>query len=268
MSNLVQLLPLGLFMLLTTSLVAIAVRRVRIPYTVALVLVGLVLSLRPPLKVDLTPELILSILLPPLVFEAAFHLNLRELRRNVITIALLAVPGVVLTMLIVGGILSLGAKLPLGLAFVFGALIAATDPVSVVAIFRKLGAPKRLEVLLESESLFNDGTAIVIFGIALAAFQTGQFSLVDGVIDFVLIGGAGIVIGFVIGWVVSQLIDRIDDYLIETTLTTLAAYGSYLVAETLGVSGVLAVVTAGLLNGNVGERGMSPTTRIVVLNFW
>ncbi|MEK6588357.1 MAG: Na+/H+ antiporter, partial [Chloroflexota bacterium] len=261
-------LPLGLFMLLTTSLVAIAVRRVRIPYTVALVLVGLVLSLRPPLKVDLTPELILSILLPPLVFEAAFHLNLRELRRNVITIALLAVPGVVLTMLIVGGILSLGAKLPLGLAFVFGALIAATDPVSVVAIFRKLGAPKRLEVLLESESLFNDGTAIVIFGIALAAFQTGQFSLVDGVIDFVLIGGAGIVIGFVIGWVVSQLIDRIDDYLIETTLTTLAAYGSYLVAETLGVSGVLAVVTAGLLNGNVGERGMSPTTRIVVLNFW
>ena len=166
MSNLVQLLPLGLFMLLTTSLVAIAVRRVRIPYTVALVLVGLVLSLRPPLKVDLTPELILSIFLPPLVFEAAFHLNLRELRRNWVTIALLAVPGVVFTMLIVGGILSLGAKLPLGLAFVFGALIAATDPVSVVSIFRKLGTPKRLDALLEGESLCNGGTVIVIFGSA------------------------------------------------------------------------------------------------------
>jgi CPA1 family monovalent cation:H+ antiporter len=125
-----------------------------------------------------------------------------------------------------------------------------------------------LEVLLEGESLFNDGTAIVIFGIALSALETGQFDLVSGVIDFFRIGGGGIVVGFVLGWAVLQLIGRIDDYLVETTLTTVIAYGSYLLAEQLHVSGVLAVVAAGLINGNIGERGMSPTTRIVVLNFW
>ncbi len=268
MTDLLQLEALVLQLLLIVSLVAIIVRRFRIPYTVALVLAGVVLSLRAPLELELTPELILFILLPPLVFEAAFHLELDKLRQNLTTILLLAIPGVVLSMLIVGGMLSLGAGLPIGLAMVFGALIAATDPVSVVAIFRRLGAPKRLEVLLESESLFNDGTAIVIFGLAVQALVSGEFSLVNGVIDFAVIGGGGIAVGLVFGWVTLQLIGRIDDYLIETTLTTVVAYGSFFVAEQLHVSGVLAVVTAGLVNGNIGQRGMSPTTRIVVLNFW
>lgn len=268
MNELLQFETLVLELLLIVSLVAIVVRRFRIPYTVALVLVGVVLSFRAPLDLELTPDLILFILLPPLVFEAAFHLDLEKLRKNLTTILLLAVPGVVLSMLIVGGMLSFGAGLPLGIAILFGSLIAATDPVSVVAIFRQLGAPKRLEVLLESESLFNDGTAIVIFGLAVEAVMTGQFSLIDGVIDFAVIGGGGVVVGLVMGWVALRLIGRIDDYLVETTLTTVLAYGSFLVAEQLHVSGVLAVVTAGLVNGNIGQRGMSPTTRIVVLNFW
>lgn len=268
MSELVQFETLILELLLIVSLVAIIVRRFRIPYTVALVLAGLGLSLRAQIQITLTPELILSILLPPLVFEAAFHLNLDKLQRNLITIGLLAVPGVVITMLVVGGIIHMGAGLPLGLALVFGALIAATDPVSVVAIFRRLGAPKRLEVLLEGESLFNDGTAIVIYGLVLSAVLTGSFSLIGSVIDFAVIAGGGVAVGLVLGWVVLQLIGRIDDYLVETTLTTVLAFGSYLLAEQLHVSGVLAVVTAGLINGNIGQRGMSPTTRIVVLNFW
>jgi len=255
-------------MLLITSIVSIVVRRVRIPYTVALVLVGVLLSLRPPVEVVLTSELILGIFLPPLLFEAAFHLNLAELRRNVVTIAILAVPGVILTMLVVGGILIVGPGLAVGIALVFGALIAATDPVSVVAIFRRLGAPKQLEVLLEGESLFNDGTAVVLFSIALAALGTAEFSLLDGVIEFFIVAGGGIIVGFLFGWVVQQLTGRIDDHLVETTFTTLLAFGSYLVAEQFGVSGVLAVVTAGLVNGNLGQKGMSPTTRIVVLNFW
>jgi len=268
LTDLVEIELIILGMLLITSIVSIVVRRVRIPYTVALVLVGVLLSLRPPVEVVLTSELILGIFLPPLLFEAAFHLNLAELRRNVVTIAILAVPGVILTMLVVGGILIVGPGLAVGIALVFGALIAATDPVSVVAIFRRLGAPKQLEVLLEGESLFNDGTAVVLFSIALAALGTAEFSLLDGVIEFFIVAGGGIIVGFLFGWVVQQLTGRIDDHLVETTFTTLLAFGSYLVAEQFGVSGVLAVVTAGLVNGNLGQKGMSPTTRIVVLNFW
>ncbi|GMR10392.1 MAG: Na+/H+ antiporter [Anaerolineae bacterium] len=268
MTDLLEIELIILGMLLITSIVSIVVRRVRIPYTVALVLVGVLLSLRPPVEVVLTSELILGIFLPPLLFEAAFHLNLAELRRNVATIAILAVPGVILTMLVVGGILFVGPGLAVGMALIFGALIAATDPVSVVAIFRRLGAPKQLEVLLEGESLFNDGTAVVLFSIALAALGTAEFSLLDGVIEFFLVAGGGIIVGFLFGWVVQQLTGRIDDHLVETTFTTLLAFGSYLVAEQFGVSGVLAVVTAGLVNGNLGQKGMSPTTRIVVLNFW
>jgi CPA1 family monovalent cation:H+ antiporter len=268
MSDLVQFESLVLVMLLIVSLVAIGVRRVRLPYTVALVLAGLAVSLSSPPQFVLTGEIILGIFLPPLLFEAAFHLHLDELRRNYLTIGLLAIPGVVMTMLVVGGILSAGAGLGIGVALVFGALIAATDPVSVVAIFRKLGAPKRLEVLLEGESLFNDGTAIVLFGIALTAFEVGEFAVLDGVIDFFAIAGGGVIVGLLLGWIALQLIGRLDDYLVQTTLTTIVAYGSFLVAEQLHVSGVLAVVTAGVINGNIGHREMSPTSRIVVLNFW
>lgn len=268
MDELIQLESLVLELLLIVSVVAILVRRFRIPFTVALVLVGFLLSFRSRLQIDLTPELILSLLLPPLVFEAAFHLRIDQLRRNVSTIALLAVPGVILTTVVVGAILSWGAGLRLELAMVFGALIAATDPVSVVAIFRKLGAPKRLEVLLESESLFNDGTAIVIFGLTLEILHTNAFSLIDAVVEFVRVGGGGVAVGLILALAVSRLVGRIDDHLVETTLTTVLAFGVFLVAEQFHLSGVLAVVTAGVVAGNLGEREMSPTTRIVVFNFW
>ncbi len=268
MTDIFEIETLILELLLIVSIVAVVVRRFRIPYTVGLVLAGLALSFRPPIQIELTPELILAILLPPLVFEAAFHLNIDKLRRNTGTILLLAIPGVILTTLITGGIVSFGAGIPLSAALVFGALIAATDPVSVVAIFRRIGAPKRLEVMLEGESLFNDGTAIVLFGIALGALGTGDFSVVQGTIDFLIIAGGGIVVGLVIGAIAIPLLARIDDHLVETTLTTLIAFGSYLVAEQLHVSGVLAVVIAGLIAGNIGRKEMSPTTRIAVLNFW
>ncbi len=268
MIDIFEIETLILELLLIVSIVAVVVRRFRIPYTVGLVLAGLALSFRPPIKIELTPELILAILIPPLVFEAAFHLNIDKLRRNVGTILLLAIPGVILTTLITGGIVSYGAGIPLSAALVFGALIAATDPVSVVAIFRRIGAPKRLEVMLEGESLFNDGTAIVLFGIALGALGTGDFSVVQGTIDFVIIAGGGILVGLLLGAIAIPLLARIDDHLVETTLTTVLAFGSYIVAEQLHVSGVLAVVIAGLIAGNIGRREMSPTTRIAVLNFW
>jgi CPA1 family monovalent cation:H+ antiporter len=268
MSELVQIESLVLELLLVVSIVAIIVRRFRIPYTVALVIAGLALSFRAGVQIELTSELILALLLPPLVFEAAFHLDFENLKRSLPVIGLLAIPGVVLNTLLVGGILNFGPGLPLGIALVFGSLIAATDPVSVVAIFRRLGAPKQLEVLLEGESLFNDGTAIVIFGLALEIVSSGSLNLFASIADFVRVAAGGLIIGASLGWLFSRLAARVDDYLIETTLTTVLAFGAYLIAEQFHLSGVLAVVAAGLVSGNVGEREMSPTTRIVLVNLW
>jgi CPA1 family monovalent cation:H+ antiporter len=255
-------------LLLVISLVAMAVRQFRVPYTVALVLIGLLITSQSPLNFELTPELILALFVPPLVFEAAFHISFNELRRSLPGILLLAVPGVIITMFIVGGIVKIGTSLSLSVALIFGALIAATDPVAVVALFRALGVPKRLAVLVESESLFNDGTAIVVFNLMIVVGLTGRFNLVGSIASFMVIAIGGILIGLALGWLVARLIARIDDYLIETTLTTILAFGSYLIAEQFHVSGVLAVVAAGLINGNIGPRGMSPTTRIVLFNFW
>lgn len=255
-------------LLLVVSLVAIAVRRLRIPYTVALVVVGLLLTIQEPLDLTLAPEVILALLVPPLVFEAAFHINLRDLERNLPGILLLAVPGVLITTLIVGGLVNWLTPLTFSMAIVFGALISATDPVAVVALFRALGAPRRLAVLLEAESLLNDGTAIVVYSLAVTAALTGAFHLGAGIAEFLRVATGGLAVGLLLGWLVAQVISRIDDYLIETTLTTVLAFGSYLVAERLDFSGVLAVVAAGLINGNLGPQGMSPTTRIVLFNFW
>jgi CPA1 family monovalent cation:H+ antiporter len=255
-------------LLLIVSIVAIAVRRLRIPYTVALVIVGLLITFQTTFKFELTPELILALFVPPLVFEAAFHLNLQELRRNLPVILLMAVPGIILTTFIVGGLLAFSVKLSLPIALVFGSLIAATDPVAVVALFRTLGVPKRLSVLIEGESLFNDGTAIVVFNLMLVIALTGKYNLVDSLARFFTVSIGGIIVGLVLGWLIAQLISRVDNYLIETTLTTVLAFGSYLVAERLGFSGVLAVVVAGLVNGNISPQGMSPTSRIVIFNFW
>jgi len=268
-------------LLLIAALVAIFVRRYRLPYTVGLVGIGLLISAIFPEEFPglISADIILSLLVPPLIFEAAFHLRWEDLRRDLGFILLLAVPGVILTTLVVGGLITFAnIGIEIELAMVFGALIAATDPVAVVALFRRLGVPKRLQVLLEGESLFNDGTAIVVFNIALViagitAHGETSLSADSGlglwIAEFLKVAGGGILTGVVLGMFASQIIGRIDDALVETTLTTVLAFGSYLVGEhVLGVSGVLAVVAAGIFNGNVGPRGMSATTRVVVFNFW
>lgn len=257
-------------MIAMATLVAIAVRRVRLPYTVALVLVGLTLSVQRALTIDVkaTPELILAIFVPPLIFEAAFHLDLRLLRDNLMPILVLAVPGVILTTLLVGAVVAFGTNLAFGTAAVFGALIAATDPVAVVALFRALGAPRRLAVAIEGESLFNDGTAIVVFHIALTAALSGALEPLTGLLDFLQVAAGGIAIGAILGWLAARLVAYIDDRLIVTTVITLLAYSAYLVAEKLHVSGVLAVVVAGLLSGNVGLANATPTTKIMLFNLW
>jgi len=265
-------------LLLVVSIVALAVRRLRIPYTVALVVVGLLITFQQPLEFDLTPELILSLFIPPLVFEAAFHLEFKSLRANWLPIVGLAIPGVLVTTMVVGLIVSWGVGISLPAALVFGALIAATDPVAVVSLFKALGAPKRLATLVESESLFNDGTAIVIFKLLLALALSAavvtsgdtapSFDLLTAAVDFLRVSAGGLLVGVGLGWIIAQVIARVDDYLIETMLTTVLAFGAYLVAERFHVSGVLAVVAAGIITGNIGLKGMSPTTRIVLFNFW
>ncbi len=259
----------AVILLLVATLVGIVARRLRMPYTVGLVLVGTAIAiLFEQFHIDVEPALIMGILVPPLIFEAAFHLPFPDLRQNIIPILTLAIVGVLLTTFLVGGIVSYGAGIPMSYALVFGAIIAATDPVAVIALFKSLGVPKRLQVLLEGESLLNDGTAIVIFNIAVAAAATGHFSLIEGVAEFVKSAGLGLGIGLILGILASFLISRVDDHLIETAITFVLAYGAFITAESIHVSGVLAVVAAGVVNGNIGPRGMSPTTRIVVFNFW
>jgi len=255
-------------LLLIAALVAITARQLRLPYTVGLVLIGLALTFLTATEVDISPQIILGLLVPPLVFEAAFHIRLNDLRRDLWLILTLAIPGVILTTLMVGGVIAWGTGLAIPAALVFGAIISATDPVSVVALFRRLGVPRRIQLLLEGESLLNDGTAIVMFGIMISIAEVGEFNLAFSIRDFLMIAGGGVLIGVSLGALISQFINRIDDPLVETTLTTVLAFGSYLIAEFLGVSGVLAVVTAGIVNGNVGPTGMSATTRVVVFNFW
>lgn len=257
-------------LLFIAALVGIVARRLRVPYTIGLVVIGLLITLLPQVDISIQPTLILALLIPPIIFEGAFHLNINELRRDIVPILTFAVPGVILTMAIVGLLVSWGTGIPIAFALVFGAIIAAIDPVAVIALFRNIGIPKRLQVLLEGESLLNDGTSIVVYGLIISiAISGSEFNLFNSVVDFIRIAGGGIIIGLALGTLISQVINVIDDYLIETTLTTILAYGSFLIAEEVfQVSGVLAVVGAGLIAGNVGPAGMSPTTRIVLFNFW
>ncbi len=257
--------------------VAIGTQWLRLPYTVALVLAGLVLgALRLLPAPDLTRNLLFSVFLPGLIFEAAFHIESRDLRHGWVTILVLAIPGVIASTALVAlflppfiQLVGLGGGFDWRDALVFGALISATDPVAVVALFRALGTSRRLSVLLEGESLLNDGTAIVFFTLSLSLLDGGRVGGAHLVWQFCYIVGAGIASGVLAGGVASLVTRTIDDPMIEITLTVIAAYGSFALAETIGGSGVIATVVAGLLCGNVGARiGMSPATRIAATTFW
>lgn len=251
------------------GLIALLARRVAVPYTVALVVFGLAAAIfAPSLDFAITEDLVLLVLLPGLIFEAAYHLDVNELRRAFGGVTLLAVPGVLLSALVVAGVLALTTEIPLDLGFVIGAMVAATDPAAVISTFRRLGSPKRLGTMVEGESLFNDGTALVIFAIALQ-FVTGGASVLDGVGIFVLTLVISTVIGGAVGFVASRLIARVDDHLIELTISLATAYGAYLIADLFHESGIIATVIAGLVLGNYGRRiGMSERTQEAISTVW
>ncbi len=268
----------AIFVLLfvVATAVAITVQRLAIPYTVALVFTGIVLGLLHAFEAPhMTKALLFNVFLPGLLFEAAFHIDYNQFRRNFIAISSLALPGVVaaigLTALIltpVANALHFVQDFTWQHALVFGAIISATDPIAVVAIFKRLDVPKRLSVLLESESLLNDGTAIVFFTLSLA-LVTGTVVTASGLaFDFIRIVGIGALIGTGVGLVIAHVIKQVDDPMIEIMLTTIAAYGSFLVADHFHYSGVIATVSAGMLCGNYGALGVSPSTKIAVKSFW
>jgi CPA1 family monovalent cation:H+ antiporter len=262
-------------LLLVAAAVALVARRLRVPYTVALVVAGLLLGastlLHPPV---LTKELLFAVFLPGLLFEAAFHLEAEEFWRNRVTIFSLALPAVALATVLtavtlVAALRLAGVALAWGPAFVFSTLIAATDPIAVVALVRTLGAPARLGVLIEGESLLNDGTAAVSFAAAVAYVLGSQPDVASLAVHFSYAIGAAVAIGAVIGLATRRLLSWLDDVMVMITMTTTAAYGSFLIADAVGASGVIAAVVAGLFSGtNASQRAISPPARTALQGFW
>ncbi|MFP5248818.1 MAG: cation:proton antiporter, partial [Acidobacteriota bacterium] len=260
----------GTLLLLIAAIVAILTRRLRLPYSVGLVAAGIALAAIPQLpRIAVTRNLIYTGLLPPLLFEAAYNLHWDRLRRNSPLVGVLVTLGVLLALATTAAGMHGFAHWPWGSAFIFGALIAATDPVSVLAVFREAGAHGRLPLLIEAESLLNDGAASVAFAVAMAV-ATGQ-TVGPGSVTLLLLRsiGGGIACGVVIGSGALLLTGRTEDHLVETTFTTVAAYGSFLLADSLGMSGVLATIAAGLVMRNFKRiDGISARGKEAVQNFW
>jgi CPA1 family monovalent cation:H+ antiporter len=242
-------------LLLIASVVGVLARRLHVPYSVGLVVAGIGLALLPwhP-SVTLSRELVYNGILPPLIFDAAFALRWEALRRNLALVVLLATVGVVLSALVTGAVMTGLVHWPISAGLLFGILMAATDPVSVLATLKEIGARGRLALLIEAESLLNDGTAAVLFAIVVG-FVTGEPLTYKAVA--ITLGSTtviGLLAGAIVAGVVLSIIGRTDDHLIEAALTAVAAYGSFLLAEHFGGSGILATLTAGMLLGNLAPR--------------
>lgn len=266
-------LPLETFLtlLLIASATAVCIKWIKMPYAVALVLAGLIIGLlnaAPP--VHMTPDLVLMIFLPALLFEASWNLDIRALRRDWLSITVLATVGVIVCMFGVASVLHFAGGMAMRTALLFGAMVSATDPVSVIALFRQMGIDKRLTMILEGESLFNDGTAVVLFQLVLAiVLAGGAWSLPTAMLNFFLVVLGGALLGALLGYAASRITSAFDDHLLEITLTMVTAYGGFLLADKLRVSPVITVVAAGIVVGNFGSRsGMSATTRLAVNSFW
>ncbi len=252
-------------------IVAILVKRViRLPYTIALVVSGMIIGFFHITRISLTKEMVFFFFLPPLLFEGALHFEFNHLKENARIIGGLAILGMGITTALVGIICHLVLGIPWLHALLLGAIISPTDPISVIALFRRLGVGRRLSIIVEGESIFNDGMGIVLFGILFGLIETGVFDPVLTVKDFVVVSFGGLAVGTILGFFAYELLKRVDDHVVEVLITILLSYGSFIVAEhVLHLSGVMAVVAAGVLIGNQGKQfAMSPTTRISIHSFW
>jgi monovalent cation/hydrogen antiporter len=257
---------------------------VNVPYPIFLVLGGLVLGFVPGIpEVELEPDLVLLIFLPPLLYSAAFFSSLRDLRANIRPIGLLSVGLVAVTAVVVAGVAHWAVGLPWAAAFVLGAIVSPTDPVAATAIAERLGVPRRIVTLLEGESLINDGTALVLYGvtvrIAIGAVAFGAFSFVEVGLRFLVGVVLGTAIGLAVGWVIASVRRKIDAPLVEITISMFTGYAAYLPAEELNsseflldsgipASGVLAAVAAGLYLNYRAPEIVSPRTRLQAIAVW
>jgi monovalent cation/hydrogen antiporter len=265
----------GVELVLVSLLVAVAVlaaaaRAANIPYPIVLVVGGLGLGFVPGMPtVELEPELVLVIFLPPLLYSAAFFANLHELRRDVRSISLLAIGLVLTTMCSVAVVAhTLVDGLPWAAAFALGAIVAPTDPVAATTVARRLAVPRRVVSIIEGESLVNDGTALVAYRVAVAAAVGGGFSLMSAGLEFVLGAAGGVLIGLAVGWVIAEIRRRLDDPMVEITISLLSGYAAYLPAEAVDASGVLAAVTVGIVLGWRAPRISTARMRLQGYAVW
>jgi monovalent cation/hydrogen antiporter len=263
----IELIVFGL--LLAIAGLAVLANVVRVPYPVTLVLGGAVIGFLPGVpSVELDPDLVLLIFLPPLLYGAAFFTSVRDLRRNAKAIAQLSIPLVLVTMAAVAVVAHELVGLDWGPAFVFGAIVSPTDAVAPAEIMRRVGAPRRLVTIVEGENLTNDWTALVLYRFAIAAVVTGSFSLWESIPEFVATGVGGVAVGLVAGRVIREVRSRIDDPPTEITISILSGYAGYLPAEELGLSGVIAAVTTGLYMGWHTPSLTTPLMRLQGVALW
>ena len=271
----VQILVL---LLVITLAVALISRPLRLPYTLVLVVVGLLIGFSPLLpNMHLNPDVVLFLFLPALLFEGAWNVDIKQLTANWLVVFLLAVPGLLLSVLVVAALLHWTLGLSWLLVLLLGAMISPTDPIAVLALFRQLGLSDRLRTIVEGESLFNDGVGAAIYELVLGfllvtigmngAASEPSFWLIVVEVLWLMLGG--LALGLIVGWIVSRLLQLVDDHLIEITVTVSVAYGVYLLGIVLHTSGLLAVVSAGLVLGSYGKRkGMSERTRQAAHDVW
>jgi monovalent cation/hydrogen antiporter len=264
--------PTELVLLLLVAIAALATvaRRANIPYPIAMVLGGLALGFIPGIpRFELAPELVFLVFLPPLLYYAGFFTSVRDFKANTRPIALLAVGLVLFTVGVVAIVArTLVPTLPWPAAFALGAIVAPPDALAASAIFRRLGAPRRVVTILEGESLLNDATALVAYRFALVALATGAFSVGEAVFRFVVVGGGGVLVGLAVAFGVAWLRSRLSDTPVNITVSLLTPFATYLPAERLGASGVLAAVSAGLYLGRKAPRLMSSETRLTGAAVW
>ena len=259
----------SIILLLVATVVALLSRRLRIPYVTGLVFAGLAIAPFLPGRTGLSSALIFNLFLPILLFEAAINTDISRLRSTIKPISLLAGPGVIIS----AGVTALGLKFGLGLdwipAFLLGIILAITDTVSVIAVFKEVSVPSRLTTIVEGESLLNDGVALVLYNLVLLAHVTGKFSLTMGVQQLFIAIVGGTLVGLVLGYLSAELFTRSEDNLSSILLTVAVALGAYQGGHLIGVSGVVAVVVAGLMVGNVGlSRRGSASNRVTLYSFW